>query len=176
MHSIILILASQVNAVDETKKIILLFISHLIPLNHFIKIIWTWVYGYLFCYKNVQFKSPWDTSKNGLKCIQCNSIYGVTQSWPRLKWLSSNRSNVIICHILTLAFFGIKMKTDLSQSCGDCLVFLICWRTECSTLTGFGWNSITSPSFTNYQGLGSLPWYLRKVTFKKDMHDIYTHI
>ena len=85
-----IILASQVNAVDETKKIVLLFISHLIPLNHFIKIIWTWVYGYLFCYKNVQFKSPWDTSKNGLKCIQCNYspyfgthfLWDWNENWP----------------------------------------------------------------------------------------------
>ena len=35
---------------------------------------------------------------------------------------------------LALPFFGTGMKTDLSQSCGHCSVFQICWHTECSTL------------------------------------------
>ena len=37
-------------------------------------------------------------------------------------------------HSLALPFFGTGMKTDLSQSCGHCSVFQICWHTECSTL------------------------------------------
>ena len=32
-----------------------------------------------------------------------------------------------------IAFLGIGMKTDLSQSCGHCWVFQICWHIECST-------------------------------------------
>ena len=36
-------------------------------------------------------------------------------------------------HSLALPFFGIGMKTDLSQSCGHCWVFQICWHIECST-------------------------------------------
>ena len=44
-------------------------------------------------------------------------------------------------HSLALPFFGIRMKTDLSQSCGHCWVFQICWHIECSTfkhhLSGF---------------------------------------
>ena len=55
------------------------------------------------------------------------------------------------------AFFGIAllwigMKTDLSQSCGHCCVFQICWHIECSTFTASSfrvWNSSTeipSPS------------------------------
>ena len=42
------------------------------------------------------------------------------------------------------AFFGIRMKTDLFQSCGHCWVFQICWHIECSTLTASSfriWNS-----------------------------------
>ena len=31
-------------------------------------------------------------------------------------------------HSLALPFFGIGMKTDLSQSCGHCWVFQICWH------------------------------------------------
>ena len=31
-----------------------------------------------------------------------------------------------------MPFFGIGMKTDLSQSWGHCWVFQICWRIECS--------------------------------------------
>ena len=38
-------------------------------------------------------------------------------------------------HFLALPFFGIGMKTDLSQSCGHCWVFQICWHIEYSTLT-----------------------------------------
>ena len=38
------------------------------------------------------------------------------------------------------------MKTDLSQSCGHCWVFQICWHIECSTFTASSfriWNSST---------------------------------
>ena len=38
------------------------------------------------------------------------------------------------------------MKTDLSQSCGHCWVFQVCWHIECSTLTTSSfriWNSLT---------------------------------
>ena len=38
-------------------------------------------------------------------------------------------------HSLGLPFFGIRMKTDLFQSCGHCWVFQICWHIECSTFT-----------------------------------------
>ena len=46
--------------------------------------------------------------------------------------------------VWTLPFFGIGMKTDLSQSCGHCWVFKICWHIECSTFTASSfriWNS-----------------------------------
>ena len=33
------------------------------------------------------------------------------------------------------SFFGTGMKIDLSQSCGHCWVFQICWHIECSTFT-----------------------------------------
>ena len=38
-------------------------------------------------------------------------------------------------HSLGLPFFGIRMKTDLFQSCGHCWVFQICWHIGCSTFT-----------------------------------------
>ena len=38
-------------------------------------------------------------------------------------------------HSLALPFFGIGIKTDLSQSLGHHWVFQICWNTECSTFT-----------------------------------------
>ena len=47
---------------------------------------------------------------------------------------------------LSLPFFGIRMKTDLFQSCGHCWVFQICWHVECSTFTASSsriWNSST---------------------------------
>ena len=49
-------------------------------------------------------------------------------------------------HSLALPFFGIRMKTDLFQSCGHCWVFQICWHIECNTLTASSfriWNSST---------------------------------
>ena len=45
---------------------------------------------------------------------------------------------------LVLPFFGVGMKTDLSQSCGHCCIFHICWHSECSTFTASSfriWNS-----------------------------------
>ena len=47
-------------------------------------------------------------------------------------------------HSLALPFFGIGMKTDLFQSCGQCWVFQICWHIKCSTFTASSfriWNS-----------------------------------
>ena len=49
-------------------------------------------------------------------------------------------------HSLALPFFGIRIKTDLFQSCGHCWVFQICWNIECSTFTASSfriWNSST---------------------------------
>ena len=53
---------------------------------------------------------------------------------------------------LALPFFGIRMKTDLFQSCGHYWVFQFCWLIECNTFTASSfriWNSsagIPSPS------------------------------
>ena len=47
-------------------------------------------------------------------------------------------------HSLALPFFGIGMKTDLFQSCGQWRVFHICWHIEYRTLTASSfriWNS-----------------------------------
>ena len=58
-----------------------------------------------------------------------------TSVWDEYNW-----------HSLALPFFGIGMKTDLSQSCGHCWVFQICWHIECSTFTASSfriWNSST---------------------------------
>ena len=49
-------------------------------------------------------------------------------------------------HSLALPFFGIRMKTDLFQSCDHCWVFWICCHIECSTFTASSfriWNSST---------------------------------
>ena len=65
----------------------------------------------------------------------------VPETQPRIDW---NVFNVIIRRTLALAFLGIVMKTDLSQSCGDCWVFQICWHTECSTLTASSFRILKS--------------------------------
>ena len=49
-------------------------------------------------------------------------------------------------HSLALPFFGIGMKTDLSQSCSRCRVFQMCWHIACSAFTASSfriWNSST---------------------------------
>ena len=46
-------------------------------------------------------------------------------------------------HSLPLPFFGIGMKTDLSQSCGHCQVFQICWQIERSTFTELSFRILT---------------------------------
>ena len=53
---------------------------------------------------------------------------------------------VVVWDSLALPFFGIGMKTDLFQSCGQCRVFQICWHIECSTFTASSfriWKSST---------------------------------
>ena len=52
-------------------------------------------------------------------------------------------------HSLTLPFFGIEMKIDLSQVCGHSWVFQICWHIECSTLT--------ASFFTIWNGSAGIP-------------------
>ena len=54
--------------------------------------------------------------------------------------------------VWTLPFFGIRMKTDLFQSCGHCWIFQVCWHTECSTFTVSSfriWNSSTGIPLPN---------------------------
>ena len=47
-----------------------------------------------------------------------------------------------------ITFLGIRMKTDLFQSCDHCWIFQICWHIECSTSTA-------SPKKRAY---ASMPW------------------
>ena len=121
MHSIILILASQVNAVDETKKIILQFISHLITLI-------------------ISSKQSEHGYMNTCFVIGMCSLK-VPETHSRMNW---HVFNVISHHTLALAVFGIGMKTDLSQSCGDRWVLQICWHTEWSTLTASSFRILKS--------------------------------
>ena len=50
----------------------------------------------------------------------------------------------VVWAFFAFPFFGIRMKTDLFQSCGHYRVFQICWHVECSTFTASFlriWNS-----------------------------------
>ena len=61
----------------------------------------------------------------------------------------------VVWTFFSIDFFGTRMKTDISQSCGHCWVFQICWHIECSTFTASSfriWNSST--------GIPSLPLVL----------------
>ena len=65
-----------------------------------------------------------------------------------ITWLACEMSAIVqyFEHSLALPFFGIGMKTDLSQSCGHCWVFQIYWYIECNTFIASSfriWNSST---------------------------------
>ena len=64
--------------------------------------------------------------ENSMDCI----VHGVTKSRTGLSDFHFHFE-----HSLALPFFGNRIKTDLSQSCGHCRVFQICWHIECSTFT-----------------------------------------
>ena len=52
----------------------------------------------------------------------------------------------VVWTFFALLFFGIRIKTDIFQSCGYCWVFQISWCIECSTLTASSfriWDSST---------------------------------
>ena len=53
----------------------------------------------------------------------------------------------IVWTFFGIAFLGIRMKTDLFQSCGHCWVFQSCWHIECNTFTSSSsfriWNTST---------------------------------
>ena len=87
---------------------------------------------------------------------------------PRLKDFEHNlgsmwnKHNCSFEHSLALPFFEMGMIIDLSQSCGHCSVFQICWHTECITLTASSfriWNSSA--------GIPSPPLALFVVVFPK---------
>ena len=76
------------------------------------------------------------------------SVYVLLKSnWENFKNYFASMWNVQLhgsLNILWHWFFGIGMKTDLSQSCGHCWVFQICWHIEQGTLTASSlgvWNT-----------------------------------
>ena len=55
-------------------------------------------------------------------------------------------NSVVVSACFGIASFGIEMKTNHFQSCGNCWVFQICWHVESSTFTASFfriWNSST---------------------------------
>ena len=65
-------------------------------------------------------------------------------------------------HSLELPFFGIGMKTDPFQSCGQCWVFQICWHIECSTFTASSFRILNSST-----GIPSSPLALFTIMLPK---------
>ena len=76
---------------------------------------------------------------------------------------TTERLSLSLEHSLALPFLGIRMKTDLFQSCGHCCYFQICWHFECSILRASSfriWDSST--------GIPSSPQALFVVMLPKD--------
>ena len=70
-------------------------------------------------------------------------VHAVAKSWTwlsnrtELNWTHSlawEMSTMVwwLAHSLVLPFLGIRIRTDLFQSCGHCWVFQICWHNECN--------------------------------------------
>ena len=78
--------------------------------------------------------------------------------------LACEMSSIVwkFAHPLTLPFFEIRMKTDLSLYCGHCWVFQICWHTECSTLIASSFRILNSSA-----GIPSHPLALLVVVLPK---------
>ena len=80
-------------------------------------------------------------------------------------------NSAVVWAFFGLPFFGIGMKTDLSQSCGHCWVFQICWHIECSTFTASSfriWNNST--------GIPSPPLALLVMMLPKAHLTLYSRI
>ena len=91
---------------------------------------WTWIW--------VNSGSWWWTGRPGI--LQSMGSQRVGHDWATA--MNSTEPE----HSLALPFFGIRMKTDLFQSCGHYWVFQISWHIECSTFTASSfriWNSST---------------------------------
>ena len=58
--------------------------------------------------------------------------------------LSACEMSKIVQYPLALPFFGIRIKTDLSQSCSHSWVFQMCWHTVCSTFTALSFSFLNS--------------------------------
>ena len=89
----------------------------------------------------------------------------------------------VVWAFFALLSLGIRMKTDLFQSCGHCWIFQICWHIECSTFTASSfriWNSSTGiPSpplalFVVMRVLGGAPKSLQIVIAAIKLKDAYS--
>ena len=56
-----------------------------------------------------------------------------------------------------IALLGIRMKTDLSQSCDHCWIFQICWHIECSTSTASKKKGLCQPTVALGTAIVSAP-------------------
>ena len=63
---------------------------------------------------------------------------------PNLGSIWNEHNCMVVWRFLTLPLFGVRMKTDLFQSCGHWWVFQICWHTECSILTTSSFRILSS--------------------------------
>ena len=92
------------------------------------------------------------------------TYYWLGEFWALLASVWDECNCAVVWPFFRIAFLWDWMKTDLSQSCGHCWVFQICWHIECSTFTASSsriWNSST--------GISSPPLALFVVMFLKSM-------
>ena len=120
---------------------------------------WTEEPGRLQCMGLQRVRHDWVTSLSffplPLRNAACTSGSSRFTHYWSLTWrilsitsLACKMSGIVwyFEHSLALPFFGMKMETELFQSCGHCWGFQICWHIECSTFRI--WNSSTGiPSF-----------------------------
>jgi len=73
---------------------------------------------------------------------------------------------------LTLPLFGIRMKTDLFQSCGHCWVFQIYWHMDCSILTASSFRTCSSSAgIHEFEQAPGKPSMLQSMGLQRVRHD-----
>ena len=112
---------------------------------------WAWIWA--------NSGSWWWTGRSGMLQSMGSQRFG--HDWvTELNWTECNC--VLVWTFFALPFFGMGMKTELFQSCGNCWVFQICWHIECSTFTASSFRI-----WKDSAGIPSLPLALFVVMLPK---------
>ena len=89
------------------------------------------------------FVSPACTSRSSQFTYYWSLVWRIFEHYLASLWNEHN-CRVVWTFFGHCPFWGIRMKTGLSQSCGHCWIFQICWHIECSTFTALSFRIVNS--------------------------------